>query len=204
MNRVTSRRDVLRVGVIGASVSLAGCSGGLPLSSGLDRDASPAVESDDISTVFTFDHDGEGLLELQMLYSGQSKPGAYQIPIRFQVWHRDGTHLDSLRYTLRPTPQFDHPVVVSWQAPRPNWPETDFTETGDGRGVVFDVPDLGEQGSGTVVSEFAARVPTNGESIDELPVQFGAEFALSGDGVLGADHDLALDEEVAIPVDPDR
>lgn len=69
---------------------------------------------------------------------------------------------------------------------------------------MFDVPDLAFQGTGTVVSEFVARIPTNEKSIDELPLQFAAELHLSEEGLLGADHDLALDEEVVIPADPEH
>lgn len=77
------------------------------------------------------------------------------------------------------------------------------TETRDGTGVVFDVPDLGQHGSGTVVSEFVAHVPTNDDPVDELPLGFGAAFELTEDGLWGADYELNVDRNVVVPVDPD-
>ena len=68
--------------------------------------------------------------------------------------------------------------------------------------MMFEVPDFGEIGTGTVTSNFIAKVPTNEETIESLPLWFNAEFELS-DGMVG-DYELSVEDELEIPVQPDR
>lgn len=199
MQRGPSRRDALRVGAVGFGASLAGCMTTVGL--GTKTNQRPEKEQNGTSIIYTWKNDDEKLLELGVLASQQSQPAAYFIPLRFLVWHQDGTHLDRLKFELKPGANFDHPVTMHWETPNSNWPETDFTRT-DRFGMVFEVPDLSEIGTGTVTSNFIAKVPTNDETINSLPLWFNAEFELS-EGMIGG-YDLSVEEELEIPVQLNR
>lgn len=195
-----TRRDAIRVGAVGVGASLAGCMTTVGL--GTKRDKRPEKDQKGHSITYTWtDDDEKDLLELHIYAADQSKPGSYEIPFRFQVWHKEGTHLDSLMYELKPGAGFDHPVIMHWETPNPNWPESNFKTT-DRYGMIFEVPDLGEYGKGTVVSNFIAKVPTDGETIRSLPLWFHPEFELS-DGMVGG-HELSVEDELEIPVQPNR
>lgn len=169
---------------------------------GTKTDQRPEKEHSGTSIIYTWkDDDDEDLLKLGLSASQQSKPAAYLIPLRFQVWHQEGTHLDSLKFELKPRANFEHPVTMHWETPNSNWPETDFTRT-DRFGMMFEVPDFGEIGTGTVTSDFIAKVPTSEETIESLPLWFNAEFELS-DGMVGG-YELSVEDELEIPVQPDR
>lgn len=195
MRGEATRREALRVGAVGFGASLAGCTTTVGLRKETDR--RPEKEQRGTSIVYTWtDDDDDDLLELGVLASPRESD-AYSIPLRFLVWHRDGTHLDSLSFELKPGANFDHPVIMHWETPNRNWPDTDFERT-DRFGMVFEVPDFGEYGRGTVTSEFIAKVPTGDEPIESLPLWFDAEFELS-DGMVGG-YELGVEDEFEIPV----
>lgn len=206
MQRGPTRRDALRVGAAGLGAALAGCTTTLGLQS--KEHNRPEKQQDEFGVLYLWEDGNEPLFELSIKYSGQvvsehPTPGAYEIPLRFQVWHRPGTHLDSLTYELKKAAGFEHPLLIYWEAPNRNWPDTDFKKSESGKGMTFEVPDLGRMGSGTVVSDFFVRVPTNEETINSLPVRFQAEFELS-EGMIGG-YDVAVEEdELEIPIQTDR
>lgn len=203
----STRRHALRVGAVGFGASLAGCMTMIGL--GTKTATSPEKEQNEVVTHFTWkDDDAEPLLELSVSYSEQlsisysdhPEPDAYEIPLSFSVWHRQGTHLDSLKYGLKKATGSEHHVIVHWETPNRNWPETDFKKSDSGFGMTFEVPDFGEYGAGTVRSDFIAKVPTDHETINSLPIWFDAEFGLS-EGIVGG-YDLAVEDELEIPIQP--
>lgn len=205
MTRGPTRRDALRVGAVGVGASLAGCMTTIGL--GMETKNSPEKDQDDFGVLYLWDDENEPLFELSVSYSGQvvtanPKLGAYEIPLRFSVWHRPGTHLDSAKYELKKAAGFEHDVLIYWEAPNRNWPDTDFKKSESGKGMTFEVPDFGRMGGGSVVSDFIARVPTNEETINSLPVRFQAEFGLT-EGLIGG-FDVAIEDELEIPIHAKR
>lgn len=193
-----SRREVLRIGAIGTSISLAGCSRVLPFTEGPGESTRMRENTDEFSTMYTFIRDGDEQLKVDTSYRLQKSPYGYETPLHTQVWHKQGTHLNSLRYTFGPAPNTDYPPQFFLLAPNHNWPDTTFHETEDGRGMVFNVPDLGIYADSTVEASFFIRL----NSDVNLPVQlqFIAELDLSEEGFMGGDYTLNLDEKLELPL----
>lgn len=193
-----SRREVLRTGAIGTSVSVAGCSRVLPFTRGSGESTRMSKDTDELSTMYTFTRDGEDQLKVDTSYRLHESAYGYETPFRTQVWHKRGTHLNSLRYTFRPAANTDYHPQFFLLAPNHNWPDTTFQETEGGRGMVFNVPDLGIYADSTVEAAFSIRL----HSEVNLPVRlrFIAEFDLSEEGFGGGDRTLDLDEEVELPL----
>lgn len=193
-----SRRKVLRTGAIGTSVSLAGCPRVLPFTRGSGESMHMTRDTDDLSTMYTFTRDGEEQLKVDTSYRLQESAYGHETPFRTQVWHKRGTHLNSLRYTFRPAPTTDYHPEFFLLAPDHNWPDTSFHKTEDRKGMMFNAPDLGIYADSTVEAAFSIRI----NSDVNLPVRlrFIAEFDLSEAGFMGDDHTLGLDEEVELPL----
>lgn len=193
-----SRREVLRIGAIGTSVSLAGCSRVPPFTQEPGESTRMVQNTDELSTMYTFIRDGEEQLKIDMSYRLQESTYGYETPLHTQVWHKQGTHLNSLQYTFGPGPTTDYHPQFFLLAPNHNWPDTNFHETEDGRDMVFNVPDLGIYADSTVEASFFIRL----NSDVNLPVRlrFIAEFDLSEEGFMRGDHTLDLDEELEFPL----
>lgn len=198
MPRELSRREVLCIGAIGTSVSVAGCSRVRPFTQGSGESTRMVKEADGLSTMYTFTRDGDEQLKIDTSYRLQESEYGYETPFETQAWHKEGTLLNSVRYTLRPAPNTDYHPQFFLLAPNHNWPDTTFHKTEDGKGMVFNVPDLGIYADSTVMTAFSIRF----HSEVDLPVRFRfiAEVNLSEEGFMAGDHTLDLDEEVELPL----
>lgn len=81
-------------------------------------------------------------------------PQSLDIPVLVSIWHSEETELDSLFLKFSGTDYIQ--VYLEVPGARP-WPSIHFEQTNDGKGVVFNVDDLGLQGTGTVTLHFLLR-----------------------------------------------
>lgn len=94
--------------------------------------------------------------------------GTFEIPVLVAIWHSEDTELDYLFLKLSGTQHID--VYLEAPAGHP-WPLTRFQRSCDGKGVVFEVNDLGIQGSGTVTLQFLLK-PFSGQSNFHFEAKF--------------------------------
>lgn len=80
-------------------------------------------------------------------------PQALDIPVLVSIWHSEETELDSLFLRFSGT---DY-IQVYLEVPGGSWPSIHFHQTSDGKGAVFEVDDLGSQGTGTVTLRFRLK-----------------------------------------------
>jgi len=77
-------------------------------------------------------------------------PQSDDIPIQLSIWHIEEIELDSLSLKLYGTDYLD----VYMEAPSASWPPYTFRRAEDGKGILFQVENLGVLGVGTVVIRF--------------------------------------------------
>lgn len=197
MERELTRRDAIRVGAVGAGMTLAGCSDVVGLS-GPNVSNMPEKRSDDNHTDFIFTHDGENQLVVQLNYELQREAGVYQTPLDAQIFHNhDELHIKDLELKFKPvgTPRAD----IFWKAPRFDWKEAIYEETGDGW-TRLSVSDLGRIGESSFVLDFHIRYPRNEEPNNPAKMFFNAEFDLGKDGLTGGSTTARINDEFAMPL----
>ena len=92
------RRAFLAGAGLTGLAATAGCVvGGQPLVGTVDLD-DPERGSDGHATYLTYSRDGEELLTVALADRGWGPDG--RLNVRLSVWHREDTHLDSVRFEL--------------------------------------------------------------------------------------------------------
>jgi len=76
-------------------------------------------------------------------------PQAFDVPVLVSIWHSEETELDSLFLKFSGT----NYIEINLEAPNYQ-PSIYFHKTGDGKGAVFKLDDLGFYGTGTVTLQF--------------------------------------------------
>ncbi|MFC6733145.1 hypothetical protein [Haladaptatus sp. GCM10025893] len=98
--------------------------------------------------------------------------------LALNLWHREDTHLDSLRYELRAPSNPNGPQVAVWLE-RPGaspWPEMTFGKGRDLHTTIIDVPEVGSVGVGSLGIELRLEAT---EMPDTLPARLDLSFDLS-------------------------
>ncbi|WP_332899528.1 hypothetical protein [Haladaptatus sp. CMSO5] len=189
-----SRRHFL-ASVAGAStLPLTGCLG----QNDLDRKRLP----DDEEAALNFFANGERTATVSAT-ERYFDPENGRFGLWLNIWHREGTHLDSFRYEiLAPSTPNGPRVVVSLDRPEASpWPEMTFGRGAQPERTIIDVPEVGPVGRGSLGLELRLQVDRMPET---LPVRIRTAFSLShenrllktstGEGVL----------DIELPRDPNQ
>lgn len=166
-------------GAVGLTAA-AGCVvDGRPLVGTVDL-GEPERVSNDNDTYVTYSRDGADLLTVAIGESGWQPEG--RVDFTLSAWHRDETHLDSIRYEirLRTEPGEVAPSLYLERMGGSPWPEITFERGQDPGTTVLEVAPLEEQGDGTVLFDLVAEPLPEGDS---LPVEVSFEAVLSGGGL---------------------
>jgi hypothetical protein len=103
-------------------------------------------------------------------------PGAFEIPMLVSIWHSEDTEVDYLFLKISGTQHID--VYLEAPAGYP-WPLTSFQQSTDGKGAVFEVNDMGIQGTGTVTLQFLMRTFSQQNSF-----YFEAKFTMHKEAII--------------------
>lgn len=186
------RRQLLHtVGAIGLS-GLAGCS--IP---GRTRELrSPRRTDESDGAYWTFTTGDERLLIAGIEFG--VPPASDLIPLQFNTWHREGTHLERLRIELRfgrPVSGVPPDVYLDTFDTSPD-PRFDFHDDPDSGTTTLDVPDLGPVGVGSLSLNFL--VQPHGWLPEEIGVAI--REVVSEDGPLTARSVAEVDDRIEFDV----
>jgi len=101
---------------------------------------------------------------------------ATSIPILVSIWHEEGTKLNSLKLVFSSSEILSMALEVAGGYPGSG---LEFHRTSDGRGVVFNVANLGFYGTGTVEVEFLTQFYE-----DRLDLDVFVQFTMQRDAPL--------------------
>jgi len=114
------------------------------------------------------DSEGNRIADIYIGISNQTL--TTNVPVKFSIWHLQGTELDSLSLVFSSIDPFSLALETPEGLP---WPSMNFHKTSDGRGVVLEVADLGFQGEGTVTLDFILQLFTK-----QLDLSLSIKFSL--------------------------
>ncbi len=188
------RRHLLHAAGTAGVAALAGCS----VPGRTTELHSPERTDDERSVYWTFRADGERLSNVGIEYAEPYESGL--VPVEFNTWHREGTHLDGFRIEFefgRRAGKVPPDVYLSTFDSSPD-PTIDFTNDADTGTTTLDVPDLGWVGVGSIHLDFLVR-PRGW-----LPAELGVRIRerLSEDGALGGKYVTVVDDRMALDVEP--
>lgn len=170
------RRRFLHVTSAAICSTMAGCS-----SLGQTTLHSPERTDEPDGAYWTFHDGGEQLLNAGLEYGTPFENGF--VPLQFHTWHREGTHLESLRIELRfgrPAGGVPPDVYLDTFDSSPD-PTINFSDDDSGA-TVLDIPDLGPVGRGSITLNFIVR--PHGWLPDKLGVRIREKLS-SGDTLSG-------------------
>ncbi|WP_338729302.1 hypothetical protein [Haladaptatus sp. DJG-WS-42] len=164
-----NRRHLLATVAGASALPLAGCLG----SNDLDWKRLPNEDG----AALTFFDNGERTATVSAT-ERHFDPENGRFGLWLNIWHREGTHLDSFRYEiLAPSTPNGPRVVVSLDRPEASpWPEMTFGRGAQAERTIIDVPEVGPVGRGSLGIELrlqADRMP------EALPVRIRTQFSLS-------------------------
>lgn len=169
--------------------SLAGCA-----AAGRRRLVDPAVESDERSTALRFtDGDGDPVATLAVDHRLVPADGVNRfVTLRPSLAHPDDTRVRSLRYRLfhagtEPRDHFSDAYVQDFGGEGQSFSFYRQVETGTPDGYVFDLPDTGIQGSGTITLRFQGWVT---DDPDTVPVGLAIRATVNRTTLLGGSFEL--------------
>lgn len=90
------------------------------------------------------------------------------VSMRFSIWHLDATQLDSLHLGFSAANFMQTYLEMPEGYP---WSPIKFHQDHDGQSIIFEVDDLGFQGSGTVTVNFLIR-PWQGQTSFQVEIQY--------------------------------
>lgn len=96
------------------------------------------------------------------------------IPILVSIWHAEDTELDSLTLRFSMSPNI---ITLYLEAPQSAWPETQFRQTDDAKGIIYSVEDLGFYGTGSVTLHFIMIQFSMSMNLQNS-LQFTVEFSM--------------------------
>lgn len=131
-----------------------------------------------------FYEDGDRILTFSFVYHDDYERKMYGrlIPLRLVVWHRGGTHIDSMRIKIRPPATKS--VEIYLKTHGNPYPPILFYEKD--LATVVEIPDTGIQEEGTVTFDFLVRPLWEVENKTSFTVD--AEAKLSETGVFGKNY----------------
>lgn len=187
------RRTLLAtLGALGSGTA-AGCAGFRDT-----RLSDPRVTTDSGETNLHFETDQRRIASLNVQHTYQpveQRTDWGYIRLRLSLWHRESTQVDRLRYRLQQPVSATGPqanVFVESQSGEPT--NIRFHQASDGRGVVFELPDPGVLGKGTMTFTFHLWPP---DPQAEMAVGVGMNATLSAAGLGG--YTLDARETMTVP-----
>lgn len=189
------RRRALLGTVAGLGTSaLAGCSG-LQTERTL---SDPAVSRDDGEVVLAFGEPGDQVARSTIMYDG-NPPGSDMVAsLKYRMWHRDGTTVDSLRLRLSGPTTTKPPASVFLAVPdNAGFPAVDLRTSADGRARIIELPDLGTLGRGTFGLDCFV-VPYTDQR--PLPLHLSIEATVADGGLLGGGYALDGATDIEVPM----
>jgi hypothetical protein len=102
--------------------------------------------------------------------------------VQVSIWHEEGTTVDEISLTFDPILRDALALQTPGGYP---WPLAEFQATQDGRGVIYNIPDAGFQGTGTMNFEFYIRkdILASAATVEDQ-VCLHVDFAMHKDGIL--------------------
>lgn len=185
-----SRRELLASAGGGVAATLAGCT---RFASQTLEDAE--IERRDRTTIHNYRVDGERIAEVSLTDLSRAGADRWRYPIRANVWHGDGFHLERLAYTFRPERK-DHPP--EFYLKRPDgvpWKRIQFSRGEDPRTTVLEVPELGFQGRGSVAFELLVAVADD----DPFDLRVDFDATLESDRRVGRSYRVEGSLERTLP-----
>lgn len=111
-------------------------------------------EGDGMFIIRIYDTSGGDAVHLAFITGMFTLPSQNMTSVRVSIWHKDGTHLDSLQISFTPS-VLHYPFHVYLETPSGGkW--SSITES-NGERQAFSFPDLGVYGSATVTLNFIVR-----------------------------------------------
>lgn len=188
------RRRYLRGAAAGVALGLAGCTGSL------ERTLYPYdVEEDPEERHLIYRAGGEEVATVSLIGHGDLEWSTGVAPIRLHVWHVEGSTLERVRYVLRAPDRTITPDVYLKRPGGYPWGPISFVR-GEAPGTTeLRVPDLGEQGRGSVTLDLLVT------RYDEDPFTLEVDVDAGLDGPSFArDYRLRGTIEHRIPAAPSR
>ncbi len=125
--------------------------------------------SDEMHVIF-YDSSGERVATATLMNRGLH---GECMSFRFSLWHEEGTKIKSLKLKL--TPSATSEIYLKTPDGYP-WNPIKLQHSEDAHSIIFEVPDLGFQGKGTITLDFMV-LPL--EESDNLSIHFDIEFGMS-------------------------
>jgi hypothetical protein len=178
----------------GAGVGgLAGCT----VPGGQRTLAGQTISGGESETVLRFGDEADPLARSTIDYSDRPLTG-HILPMRYLMWHRDGTTVESLRLAIRAPPAGHRPPGMVYLAVPRNGdiPEIDLHADDETGTPTIDIPDLGRMGEGTFGLEFYVE-PTSDDAPLETRIEL--ESRVTESGLLGATYRLEAATRVSLP-----
>ncbi|MGB2728644.1 MAG: hypothetical protein WBD09_09245 [Halobacteriota archaeon] len=141
-----------------------------------------------------FYEDGDRILTFSFVYHDDYERKMYGrlIPLRLAVWHRGGTHIDSMRIEIQPTDM--KPAEIYFETHGNPYPPILFYEKD--LATVVEIPDVGIKGRGTVTFDFLVKPLWEVENKTNFTVD--VEAKLSENGVFWKKYAARCQTEIEI------
>lgn len=184
------RRFLASAGVVGTG-GLAGCS--VPDTS--TRMDDPTVRPEDGETHLIYRDEGGRVAAVTVQYGPVRDQVGAMLPMRYSLWHRDGTTVEDLTVSVRSRSASQQvPPQVYVASPGGDFPPIHFGRNPDLDARTIAIPEIQRVGTGTVTLEWVLR-PFDDEWPVELAVETDASLSsgLLGGYVLEGTTELAIE-----------
>lgn len=190
-----NRRALLGTVASLGTTALAGCSG----LQGPRAISDPAISHEEGEVVMGFGESGDQIARSTIMYDG-NPPGSEMVAsLKFRMWHRGGTTVESLRLGLRGPPSGPKPPASVFVAVPDNarFPEVALYSAPDSSARVIEIEDLGTLGRGTFgldcfVVPYVDQRP--------LPLRLSIDSRVTTAGILGGEYYLDGSTDIEIPM----
>ncbi|MFC4439885.1 MULTISPECIES: hypothetical protein [Natrialbaceae] len=178
--RTASRRRLLASGGVGLAAALAGCG---DLRTRTLAHSETIEEDGETHLVFGGD---ERIAEVSFLDRWNTDGGRPPYGMRLHAWHAEDTHLERLRYELRPI-DVERPPEFSLTRPGGGpWEPIEFASGDDHETTILNAPELGTIGRGSVGFDLLVE-PWNDDAFD---LRVDVEATIESGGVLGRTYEI--------------
>lgn len=178
------RRAFLGGLAAGGSGALAGCTAPL----GPRRLSNPAETREAEEVVLRFGEAGDPVARSTIDYTDTPVTGEI-LPVRYLMWHREGTTVESLRLTIRAPPAGHHvPAGVYLAVPQNGEiPDLELFADRDTGTPTIEIEDLGIMGEGTFGMKFYVEPSVDD---DPLTARIDVSSRVTESGLLGREYHL--------------
>jgi hypothetical protein len=187
------RRQLLGAVAGVGTTAVAGCTG---FTGPTDLD-DPRLKRDDGEVRFGFGEPGDEIARSTVMYSDPPNSGLV-VPMRYLMWHREGTTVESLDLQIRSPPAGHEPPASVFLAIPQNAdiPDVRLYSARDTKTRIVEIPDLGIMGEGTFGLDFYLE-PT--VETAPLPVHLGIESRVTEPGLTGQTYHLEGTATIEVP-----